>query len=292
MLSKLMPPIRIHAWGGLGSQLFAWALAEDLLVKFPKRRITLVLHNGGVTKRASELDFLAKDFRILTVNDFFLIKSLGSNNLTKQRSPIKDKIKSYLIKFGLLGQSNLDGEFAALKPWVLVIRGHYSQREITLRTVGRICDRANYLNNELVSAEVGFRDVLVLHYRLGDLLTLGNKMHTPVEDVTNYITDILHKEKFKALEIFSDSPHQALKMLTQFMPNLQAVAPELGIWDSMNRMASARYFVGTSSKISIWTFMLRIWKDCNSWNAIPFEQETELGRVCPNYKQLPHLYFY
>ncbi len=287
-----MPSIRIHAWGGLGSQLFAWALVEDLLVKFPKRRITIVLHNGGVTKRASELDFLAKDFRILTINDFSISNSSGSNNLKKHERPTKDKIKSYLIKFGILGEANFDSEFSALKPWVLVIRGHYSQRAITVPTVGRICERANSLNKNLVNVAMGCKGGLVLHYRLGDLLTLGNKLHTPAEDVANYITEILHKEKSMELEVFSDSPHQAIKMLSLFIPNLQITSPELEIWDSINRMASAKYFVGTSSKISIWTFILRIWNDRNSWNAMPSKQETELGRVYPNYKQLANLYFY
>ena len=64
-------PIRVHCWGGLGSQLYALSTAYDLKIKYPKRKIKLVLHTGGVTKRVSELDFIpTSDFDLIQINDF------------------------------------------------------------------------------------------------------------------------------------------------------------------------------------------------------------------------------
>ena len=54
MLSML-PAIKIHIWGGLGSQLYALALKIDLQKKFKTRKVVLVFHNSGVTRRDAEL---------------------------------------------------------------------------------------------------------------------------------------------------------------------------------------------------------------------------------------------
>ena len=57
--------LRVHCWGGLGSQLFALAHAYELRKKFPKRKIMLFLHTSGVSERFSELDFfIGSNFKI------------------------------------------------------------------------------------------------------------------------------------------------------------------------------------------------------------------------------------
>ena len=62
--------LRIHCWGGLGSQLYAVALIYDLLKRFPKRKITLYLHTSGATRRHSEIEGIADIFEIKQVDDF------------------------------------------------------------------------------------------------------------------------------------------------------------------------------------------------------------------------------
>ena len=63
--------LRVHCWGGLGSQLFALAHAYELRRKFPNRKILLLLHTSGETERYSELGFLGNsEFKIQQVKDF------------------------------------------------------------------------------------------------------------------------------------------------------------------------------------------------------------------------------
>ena len=71
-------PIRIHCWGGLGSQLYAWALFERLSIRFPKRKLRLVLHTSGVTRRASDLNDLFSVDELITLDDFVHPKKLGN----------------------------------------------------------------------------------------------------------------------------------------------------------------------------------------------------------------------
>lgn len=65
---KLMPPLKIHCWGGVGSQLYALAVYERLLVRMPNRKIIIVFHSFGVTERIFELSDYVADF--LIENDY------------------------------------------------------------------------------------------------------------------------------------------------------------------------------------------------------------------------------
>ena len=75
-----MPSIKIHCWGGIGSQLFTLALALDLNKRYPKRPIKFIFHTGGVTRRSLEIDFLPEKFRYEVKDDFIEIKVVKNNN--------------------------------------------------------------------------------------------------------------------------------------------------------------------------------------------------------------------
>ena len=51
MILRLIPPIKIHCWGGLGSQLYALALAIDLKHRFYTRKIDTKTHQFNIIKR-------------------------------------------------------------------------------------------------------------------------------------------------------------------------------------------------------------------------------------------------
>ena len=75
----------IHCWGGLGSQMYAWALLERLQNKYPNRKFKLVFHTGGVTKRLPDLEPLfmqsEKDF----VQDFESNEKETQNELPRDK---------------------------------------------------------------------------------------------------------------------------------------------------------------------------------------------------------------
>ena len=58
MVLQLVPSIKVHCWGGFGSQLFALALCNELKTKFPTRKLILILHSSGVSKRVPEIQEL------------------------------------------------------------------------------------------------------------------------------------------------------------------------------------------------------------------------------------------
>ena len=73
-LNKLT--LKIHCWGGLGSQLLALNYYLRVQELYPRKRINLVLHTGGITARNSEIDFLSNKINLLKVDDY----RAGSND--------------------------------------------------------------------------------------------------------------------------------------------------------------------------------------------------------------------
>jgi len=263
-IGKPLRTIKIHCWGGLGSQMYAWALFEKLANKFPNRKFKLVFHTGGVTKRLPDLETLflknEKDF----VQDF---ESSGSSNFGKAlnkkfMSIIKKRfmrtVKHILITKGFVASANDEVEFSKLKPWVISLRGHYSELRIDLETVLSMKRRAEISGGNLQINVKHNMDLDVLHYRLGDLLELAEK--SPID--TKRIVKAIQTAKCgttRDLWVLSDSPVHAVELLHSEDSQIQVRLDNgsLNAWQSLLSMSNANIFIGTSSKLSIWAIIFR-----------------------------------
>jgi len=144
--------IRVHCWGGLGSQLFAWAMAEQLKIKFPSKDIQIILHNSGVTRRESAIGFLSNKFIITNVNDYALPKNLGTS-LSSKNLKLRIFAKSVLDRLGFVIYSSNLKTIAKVKPWTLVLRGHYAHDTVPVSILQSIiphpqveaCSRFHFL---------------------------------------------------------------------------------------------------------------------------------------------------
>jgi hypothetical protein len=124
--------MKIHCWGGLGSQLFALAIAHDLRSQHPNRRISLVLHTSGVTLRKSELDAVAdSSYFISQVNDFQPISVNKHGSKRFSVISLKFLIKNFLIATKFICTGNTDLDFKKIRPWTISLRGHYFNRKIS-----------------------------------------------------------------------------------------------------------------------------------------------------------------
>ena len=107
-------PISIHCWGGLGSQLFTWAMAEKIAKEYPRRKIKLVLHSSGVTTRDSSVDFLSQKYQIVNINDF----QKNEDSLTSATTPrrtARDLLSNILQSLRFICHANTDDEFAEIR---------------------------------------------------------------------------------------------------------------------------------------------------------------------------------
>ena len=256
--------LQIHCWGGLGSQMYAWALFERLQVKFPNKKFKLIFHTGGVTKRLPDLESLfaknEKDF----VQDFESSdnSNSGKSQNKKLGSTIKKSftraIKQVLISTGFAASANNETEFSSLKPWVISVRGHYSELRIDAETIFLMRTRAESSRNNFSIDVKQNKDLDVLHYRLGDLLLLAEKSPIDTKRISNAIQEA-RVGTTRDLWVLSDSPSQAVELLQREDPEIRVKLDDgsLDAWQSLMAMSNANIFIGTSSKLSIWAIIFR-----------------------------------
>ena len=125
--------LRVHSWGGLGSQLFVLAFIYDLRKKFPKKKILLVHHTSGVSRRLFELDsILESEILIKVIDDYKPNQGINQNeNRNVVRHLLIKIVKNVLEKLYIYINIDENPEIDKIKSRTLIIRGHYSKRAIS-----------------------------------------------------------------------------------------------------------------------------------------------------------------
>ncbi len=246
------PKLRIHAWGGFGSQLFAVALLKDLQKNYSARRISIFLHTGGVTRRIPEVVDLFPEISF-TFRDDFSSSSVGMNaEVRTARTWFMPYLKGLFTLLGLMQACDDDNSVKRVRFWTRSIRGHYSYRTISPEFLRTLSDRLQLISqcNERIV------DVCSVHYRLGDLLNLENKHPIPPITILNELDRICKDSDFSAIKIYSDSPSLALELLNPHGKQ-NVFAPDLDTISVLARATQTEYFIGTSSKVSFWIAGIR-----------------------------------
>jgi hypothetical protein len=246
--------LKVHSWGGLGSQLFVLAFIYDLRKKFPKKKILLVHHTSGVSRRLFELDsILEPSISLKLIDDY---KPDGSFKNSKNKSIIKylliSIIKKILEKLNVFVNIDQNPDISKIKPWTSIIRGHYNGRLIS-------DDFLSYCVGKFTNYDFQFLSkTLIIHYRLGDLINLPNKSIITPNYVVEKIRKILEMDKLEQILVYSDTVSEAKKLLSpinnlsdsiQFLDEPTFILVQTAI--------SSKYFIGTNSKVSIWISKLR-----------------------------------
>ena len=281
MLSK----IRIHSWGGLGSQLFALATAFQVHQKIPAREILLVVHSSGVTFRQLELNFRSDWLRIEFFNDFKDSTRAGGGEVSISFFGFRNFLKRFLFALGFMNSVNTDLELQRLKPWVISVRGHYSHKTIdtdTLRFLAQILDL------ELLGLESNGR--IGVHYRLGDLLTLDSKSFISEKMLVNQLLFLRSTYKLSEIDVVTDSPLAAHDLLKPIGTNLNVFNKET--LTTIQQLLNYNIFVGTNSKISIWVTLFRLSADPRSIVFLPSQSREEISRILPTFSSWENLYFF
>ena len=296
LINKIIPKINIHVWGGLGSQLNAWALFFDLHEKFPKRIVKLVLHNGGVTRRVPEITFLTDLPQLDYVADY---KELSENtdeipktpNLSIRKIFRRNKLKSVLIRLGNFSTCNNDSSFEKIRWWVLEIRGHYSQRAISGSCL-------NMLNREIKSGiqlddSFRFTNYIGVHYRLGDLVNLKSKSPFPVEKLNSIIETISSDGLTRNVVYSSDSIEIAQDRLKELKSTGLSLHPVVGdTWKTIRILEEASYFVGTPSKISEWIALLRVSNGMANRTYLPLSMKIQMESIGKNLQNIEEIRYF
>jgi hypothetical protein len=264
MVRWFAPPIRVHIWGGFGSQLFGLVIAWRLSTSHRYRRVKLVFHTSGVSERVRELPLSwLSDYSINEIQDF--AKSGMVVEPTKTTSISKTLItflNSVLIRIGLLARANTNLELTRLQPWVLALRGHYTEFRLEDFEVTRL------MNLFEIPKKRHSDNVLSIHYRLGDLLNLSSKSYIQPPRISKALIHLSPKNI--PVVIFSDSDSEDVSsLLASHLKERGSSYLRMSPIDTIRSCVNSMEFLGTNSKLSLWIAIFRLKE--NRITAIPKE---------------------
>lgn len=252
MTFNLLPKIRVHSWGGFGSQLNTIALVHDLSNRFPKRKIEILMRTGGVHGATFELEDLG--LNDLNITNLQIRKSnvISENiELDSKLRKLKTLLKYGLYKSGLYSSCNSREDFNSLKPWILTIRGSYNFYPSD--------SFLDYLSKKLKSDyNDSYSKYNLIHYRLGDLITLQTKKPIEEEVIIEQAKQVFLSNLNPKFCVISSDPEIAKNKFAAFnLPykiDFLYVKPS----DVLKFGLRGTSFIGTNSKMSIWVVMLRL----------------------------------
>lgn len=256
-LQRVLPAVKIHSWGGFGSQLFTLHFVLRLSTRFPNRRVKVINHSSGVTRRLTELDWASFGIKFSEVDDFQLesqdTSEIRGNPL---KSGLKVRIKNLFLKtlitLSILENANDETSFEKIKFWTLMTRGHYTGIYLDSACVESI-------HKTLLTSNVNENsniEGLVIHYRLGDLLDISQKSPVAPGRVEHLLRDLgIPKE---TTILLSDSQLEDYSNFTRKTELLNALKPvKLTPVETLHTCISAKYFIGTGAKLSLWSAIFR-----------------------------------
>jgi len=290
MMFNRLNKVKIHCWGGLGSQLNAWAMAEAVRQKFKNKSVEIILHTGGVTKRTSELQFLATKFEIKIIEDFQNYKEL---DLKLHTFPtfITKTLKFTLDKLRVVMTDETGSILYRMKNWTLSLRGHYSNETLSDQIIYSMFTEIMKNKSYKTDATHGTKNNLGMHYRLGDLLRLSQKSFVNPETLGRFYLDFFSAHIIEDTYVYSDSPSFAQSSLGVYLDSSTKYLDK-DIWSTLIELCNHKYFIGTNSKISIWVALFRMVKDFEANICLPISMKDSLSKVYPKIIESPSAIFY
>jgi hypothetical protein len=270
-IRTVLPALRVHSWGGFGSQLFTAYIILKVQNRYPGRRIKVVVHTSGVTRRFSEFNFEQLGTKVIQVEDYRNLKVQSYSRVDSFRRnfcsfrSLRQNVSQALNLLRVIQFANSDESFHSIMPWTLSLRGHYTR--ISLNT-----ELIHYLYQILFekSSFLTHRNhQLIVHYRLGDLLHLQEK--SPIKP--NRIEKLLLLGDYDntASIVLSDSSEREFRDFVSGYTTLSSIRlenlePLHSLWLCIN----SETFIGTGTKLSLWAAIFRNFINDNS-SFLPVE---------------------
>jgi hypothetical protein len=253
---NLYPALKIHCWGGFGSQLFALALALETRERLSYRRISIIFHNSGVTRRAPEILKLLDGFEFKIVDDFSKIPKIANVSLWRKLiKKFSDLILHVLISLRFIIRDE-SLPTIAVKPHTFQIRGHYSHLVYDLKTIHSIYRRLIEISSIRISSERS----ISIHYRAGDLLNVSGKQPILPSRIYEVVQRIVHENaELENVEVYSENPEllNALNWKLKGLIELNLFGPSYDTAFVLTSCSQSNTFVGTNSKLTLWACKFR-----------------------------------
>jgi hypothetical protein len=252
MKYSVSPTVKIHCWGGLGSQLLAVGLVLDLKISYPSRRLELVIHSSGVTRRVSEIDFLSSELRIDFVDDYLSKKPKeedgGRNHIFRAQGFLKFVLDFFKIVI------TKDSTQFKLYPWTKSIRCHYGLTPISREA---ICFISKCIPETDFVVPKSSDFVVGVHFRSGDLLSKKKSSIIDLKIVKGVAHNLINElsKRNASLFVLSDSELDQNKELA--LQDFPLIWQSRDTWETFDVLLKTNAFIGTNSKVSLWVTLFR-----------------------------------
>ena len=218
---------------------------------FPGKRVILVLHTGGITTRSSEIDFLSNKINLLKVDDYRASsnsKQLHNSGSKSVFSFIKISIKFLASYFRFVITD--DRKVFKVRFWTYSVRCTYTSSVLRKQDIVHM---AGILGIDSNTSE---QNSLGVHYRMGDLPTLKPIALVPLDSISIVINELIKMGAvFDKVKIFSDSIVDNSNL--QLPKKIDSEWISVDTLQTIRELSNARYFIGTSSKVSLWVAIFR-----------------------------------
>lgn len=245
------PTLRIHCWGGLGSQLQALSFYLMVQSKFPNRNLQLILHTGGITERRSEIDFVSDRINLVSIHDFKnKVEKTNVNFLFRfnLRSIFKNLARN-IFDYSRFVITN-ENRVMAIMPWTTQVRCSYSNIELSSDLIKNLGEIVQFPTKKIDNNFIG------VHFRIGDLVALKPESLVDTSTINKLINNLDQKEKIlNKVIVYSDSElnldsFNSLKGFTIQLRNIDTI-------NTIFDLTGPRVFIGTNSKVSLWVAIFR-----------------------------------
>lgn len=252
MKYPVLPTVKIHCWGGLGSQLLAVGLILDFKKLYPKKGFELVIHSSGVTRRVPEIDFLSSEFKIVFIDDHSSKRSINGRKGRNQFFRPQDILKYTLNRLKII--ITQDSTYFKLYPWTKSIRCHYGLISISRET---ICFISTFIPEANIIISKHFESVVGVHFRSGDLLSKKNSSVIDLNIVARIANDLFNEipNRNACLLVLSDSELDQNRELA--LKSFIFVWQSRNTWETFDLLLKTNGFIGTNSKVSLWVTLFR-----------------------------------
>jgi hypothetical protein len=234
-------------------------------------------------RKLEESLFSDFDIAFRIVDDYRVRQNVTIRNSKRLLSLIKNLAGNLLNTFGIIAIQSDDG--LKLRPWTLIIRGHYSRLRQPVEVLNPIFSYFATYRDQVLNPFPDIQRALIIHFRLGDLLSIPEKSPIPTERLVAAIHDVLLKRDLKIF-VNSDSPDVAIHRLTELMGYNSVNPIEIEQFCEPLRGflcfgTLAPVFIGTNSKLSLWIALFRLHlKRDNTF--LPRELIRDIYAVSPN----------
>jgi hypothetical protein len=215
-------------------------------------------HTSGITKRVTELDFSVLSVKTFQIEDFSTEPAITSESTTgrEESVEIRARVRALTLRIlkmmRLILDSNDNRSYDLIKPWTFALRGHYTNLELKKELLEEFFKL-------LFSADPQITDLLpksVIHYRLGDLLSLQNKNPIGPERIEAILSKNIPNQGIPI--VLTDSTNWDYLGFINRSQLLGRIAPQnLDPLITLKLCINAENFIGTTAKISLWAAIFR-----------------------------------